>query len=253
MARTSGTSSDSADNTDTSRPAVKEGGIRVSDILAGGLASAIAAVVGGTLGAVGSVVSAFVVSIVAGITLPLLRRPLRTGEEKLHHLAANGHGTAAQSSKDATHAKGESNAKGQRTKADSATRRHRIHVAVVTTLIAFVLAFGVIFAIQAFFGHSLSTGTGQLQQQVSRSDPTDDSTDDSLPTTSQLPSASSPAATQTSPPRPAGTATTRTTNPATTSTTTEASAPPTSAQAPASAQAEDTSRQQGPTSNTTGG
>ena len=37
MARTSGTSSDSADNTDTSRPAVKEGGIRVSDILAGGL------------------------------------------------------------------------------------------------------------------------------------------------------------------------------------------------------------------------
>lgn len=200
MARTSGTSSDSADNTDTSRPAVKEGGIRVSDILAGGLASAIAAVVGGTLGAVGSVVSAFVVSIVAGITLPLLRRPLRTGEEKLHHLAANGHGTAAQSSKDATHAKGESNAKGQRTKADSATRRHRIHVAVVTTLIAFVLAFGVIFAIQAFFGHSLSTGTGQLQQQVSRSDPTDDSTDDSLPTTSQLPSASSPAATQTSSP-----------------------------------------------------
>ena len=190
MARTSGTSSDSADNTDTSRPAVKEGGIRVSDILAGGLASAIAAVVGGTLGAVGSVVSAFVVSIVAGITLPLLRRPLRTGEEKLHHLAANGHGTAAQSSKDATHAKGESNAKGQRTKADSATRRHRIHVAVVTTLIAFVLAFGVIFAIQAFSGHSLSTGTGQLQQQVSRSDPTDDSTDDSLPTTSQLPSAS---------------------------------------------------------------
>ena len=253
MARTSGTSSDSANNTDTSRPAVKEGGIRVSDILAGGLASAIAAVVGGTLGAVGSVVSAFVVSIVAGITLPLLRRPLRTGEEKLHHLAANGHGTAAQSSKDATHAKGESNAKGQRTKADSATRRHRIHVAVVTTLIAFVLAFGVIFAIQAFFGHSLSTGTGQLQQQVSRSDPTDDSTDDSLPTTSQLPSASSPAATQTSSPRPAGTATTRTTNPATTSTTTEASAPPTSAQAPASAQAEDTSRQQGPTSNTTGG
>ena len=232
---------------------MKEGGIRVSDILAGGLASAIAAVVGGTLGAVGSVVSAFVVSIVAGITLPLLRRPLRTGEEKLHHLAANGHGTAAQSSKDATHAKGESNAKGQRTKADSATRRHRIHVAVVTTLIAFVLAFGVIFAIQAFFGHSLSTGTGQLQQQVSRSDPTDDSTDDSLPTTSQLPSASSPAATQTSSPRPAGTATTRTTNPATTSTTTEASAPPTSAQAPASAQAEDTSRQQGPTSNTTGG
>jgi hypothetical protein len=62
--------------TSTSRQPTREGGLRLADVLAAGLASAVAAVVGGLLGAVGSVISAFVVSTVSSIVLPLLRRPL---------------------------------------------------------------------------------------------------------------------------------------------------------------------------------
>lgn len=74
--------------TSTSRQPTREGGLRLADVLAAGLASAVAAIVGGLLGAVGSVISAFVVSAVSSIVLPLLRRPLRVGEDRLRRAPA---------------------------------------------------------------------------------------------------------------------------------------------------------------------
>ncbi|GAA2184087.1 hypothetical protein GCM10009785_30560 [Brooklawnia cerclae] len=171
MTGTSGSGSSPVGNT-SERGVAKEGGLRVSDVLAGGIASAVAAVVGGSLGAVGSVASAFVVSVVAGIVLPLLRRPLRTGEEKLHTLAGRDATPNGRDTKPSAEAPDEK--VGQTTDAaptEPSTRRNRrVRVAVITALVAFLVAFAAIFVVQAFSGRSLSTGTGQLQGQVAGGD-----------------------------------------------------------------------------------
>lgn len=152
--------------TSTSRQPTREGGLRLADVLAAGLASAVAAIVGGLLGAVGSVISAFVVSAVSSIVLPLLRRPLRVGEDRLRRAPAGADEPAPRRPAPTRAEAGKAAA--PRSKAH---RRRRILVAIGTAVGALVVAFGAIFAVQALTGQQLSTGTGTLQQRVTGGGP----------------------------------------------------------------------------------
>ncbi|SHI93164.1 hypothetical protein SAMN02745244_01357 [Tessaracoccus bendigoensis DSM 12906] len=164
----------------------RDWGVRGSDVLAGACVASVAAVAGGYLGAFGSVASAFMVSMISGITLPILRTPLRSGEDKLRGLAAKkaeGKGdtsTGASATTDASTPSGVSDADEAEGAFDAdpgeegdvaGRRKHRFRVAVATTLIAFLLAFAAIFVVQAISGTALSNGTGQLQERVTGSHP----------------------------------------------------------------------------------
>lgn len=185
------------------RSAAKDGGLRGSDILAGALTAAVAAVAGGYLGAAGSVASAFLVSVISGITLPLLRRPLRTGEEKMHDFAAKGGaksgGGAKVGAQTQPNGVTKSTARVDAAPAESSPRgRLRVRIVVITTLITFFAAFAAIFVVQAISGNPLSSGTGQLQERVTGSGPAATSETATSPTAAtQTPSTSSTAPTQT--------------------------------------------------------
>lgn len=165
----------------------RDWGVRGSDVLAGACVASVAAVAGGYLGAFGSVASAFMVSMISGITLPILRTPLRSGEDKLRGLAAkkaedNGDTStgssvttdaATQSGvSDADEAEGVSDADPAEEGDVAGRRKRRFRVAVATTLIAFLLAFAAIFVVQAISGTALSNGTGDLQERVTGNHPT---------------------------------------------------------------------------------
>lgn len=140
-----------------------ESRVRISDILAGGLAAAVAAVVGGFLGTVGSVIGAFLVSIVSGIVLPLLRKPLRTGEDRIRHLTNRDAQVGSRLASSGPSAPVGSN---RLTPGRQTVSHRRALVAAVTAVAVFALAFGAIFVVQAFSGNPLSKGTGNLQYRV---------------------------------------------------------------------------------------
>lgn len=177
------------------------GGLRIADVLAGGLASAVAAIVGGTLGAVGSVVSAFVVSIVSGLVLPLLRRPLRTGEEKLRGLGGHGRQSStttpvAGETPSWTGSETATSGSGQPSGSRS-HRRKKIWILIGSAALSLILGFGAIFLTQTLTGTQLSNGTGTLQQGVTGTHPTADTTPTQAPA-SQTPT-TPPQQEQTSP------------------------------------------------------
>ena len=78
---------------DTEEPAgkaapVKKGlGLSPVQVIAGGAAAAVASVIGGHLGLAGTVVGAFILSVVSGIALPLFRTSLEKSHEQIRRVA----------------------------------------------------------------------------------------------------------------------------------------------------------------------
>lgn len=137
------------------------GGINLPQILAGGAGAAVAAIIGGQLGVAGTVIGAALISVVSGIVVPLIRKPLEKSSEKLKSLVP-GHtpdGTLAPEPVDGNGQQAEE----ERTHPRS---RRRIWILLGSTAATLVLGIAVVFGAQAVLGKALSPGTHQLQQSV---------------------------------------------------------------------------------------
>lgn len=133
-------------------------GLSVAQVLAGGGAAAIAAVIGGKLGVAGTVIGAFIVSIISGVALPLIRTTLERGHQQLKRVVPSSNqpryavATQLMESGPPTPA-GHNRSSGNK----------KVWLAVGGTAAAFMIAFGAIFGVQALTGSALSQGTGALQ------------------------------------------------------------------------------------------
>lgn len=179
-------------------------GLSVAQVLAGGAAAAIAAVVGGKLGIAGTVIGAFIVSIISGVAVPVIRATLEKGQDQLKRVVPLNSQRYAVSA-----AVLESEQVAERS-AESHARKKRIWLAVAGTAVAFVLAFCVVFAIQSLTGTALSKGTGALQpgtvlEVKPPANPTNEPTP-AAPASTPGATPSAPAATPSATPEPNATA-----------------------------------------------
>jgi hypothetical protein len=139
--------------------------------------------------------------------LPLLRRPLRTGEEKLRGLGTREHQSSSTTSVAGrtpswTGAGTETTDSGSRHPSGSRShRRKKIWILIGSAALSLILGFGAIFLTQTLTGTQLSNGTGTLQQGVTGTHPTADTTPTEAPAT-QTPT-TTPHQEQTSAPAPA--------------------------------------------------
>jgi hypothetical protein len=65
-------------------------GLSVSQVIAGGAAAAVASVIGGHLGLAGTVVGAFILSVISAIALPLFRASLEKSHAQLKRIIPRG-------------------------------------------------------------------------------------------------------------------------------------------------------------------
>ncbi len=165
-------------------------GLSPVQVIAGGSAAAVASVIGGHLGLAGTVVGAFLLSVVSGIALPLIRASLEKSHEQikrvvprratdtarttLPHVAADTASTdrAASSKVSATpvpmRQPWDSMSDAPRHALRKAATGRKIRVAIGGTAAIFIIGLGSILGIQAATGLSLSHGTSALQSGISR-------------------------------------------------------------------------------------
>lgn len=153
-------------------------------VIAGGGAAAVASVIGGQLGLGGTVVGAFILSVVSAVAVPLFRASLEKSHEQLKRvvprrgpeetkaspqMAADTAGIIrANSSKvSASPLPGEGNEAAPGTQQRrSVTNRARM--AAAGTAAIFVVGLGSVLGVQAATGMSLSSGTAALQTGISQ-------------------------------------------------------------------------------------
>lgn len=161
-------------------------GLSVSQVIAGGGAAAVASVVGGHLGLAGTVVGAFILSVISAVALPLFRASLERSHVQLKRVipkrgsevarptppqngvrtprtvrATSGKISATPlplngSQPDVRHAPGKS------------PRARKARMAVGGTAIIFLVGLGSILGFQSATGLALSSGTSALQSGVSQ-------------------------------------------------------------------------------------
>ncbi|MDP9887963.1 hypothetical protein [Pseudarthrobacter enclensis] len=156
-------------------------------VIAGGGAAAVASVIGGQLGLGGTVVGAFILSVVSAVAVPLFRASLEKSHEQLKRvvprrgpeetkaspqMAADTAGIIrANSSKvSASPLPGEGNEAAPGTQQRrSVTNRARMAAAGTAAIFAiFVVGLGSVLGVQAATGMSLSSGTAALQTGISQ-------------------------------------------------------------------------------------
>ncbi|PYI64491.1 hypothetical protein CVV68_21820 [Arthrobacter livingstonensis] len=169
--------------------AKKDLGLSPVQVIAGGGAAAVASVIGGHIGLAGTVVGAFLLSVVSGIALPLIRASLEKSHEQikrvvprrttetarttLPHMAADTTSIVRATSHkvSATHVPLEQpweSMADARQRPREATTGRKIRMAIGGTAAIFIIGLGSILGIQAATGVSLSHGTSVLQSGIAQ-------------------------------------------------------------------------------------
>lgn len=173
---------------DKAAPAKKGLGLSPVQVIAGGAAAAVASVIGGHLGLAGTVVGAFILSVVSGIALPLFRTSL----EKSHHqirrvvprratdaawttsppLAADTSGIVRAASSNVSAVPWPLEHDGQDADAHQTSRKAatgaKVWMTIGGTAAIFAIGVGSILGLQAVTGVALSHGTSALQSGISQ-------------------------------------------------------------------------------------
>ena len=139
-------------------PAKKGLGLSPVQVIAGGAAAAVASVIGGHLGLAGTVVGAFILSVVSGIALPLFRTSLEKSHEQIRRVVP----------RRATDAARTTSPQSDSDTASKAARGAKVWITVGGTAAIFAVGVGSILGIQAVTGVSLSPGTSALQSGISQ-------------------------------------------------------------------------------------
>lgn len=182
-------------NNDIEGPAERavrtENGLGLSPIqvIAGGGAAAVASVIGGHLGLAGTVVGAFILSVISAIAVPLFRASLEKSHQQIKRVVPRRVPGAARTMRPQTAADAASIARATSGKVSAtplppettwegvATVRHgpnksakgrKAWVAIGGTAIMFLIGVGSILGIQSATGVALSSGTGALQSGISQ-------------------------------------------------------------------------------------
>ncbi|RAN73304.1 hypothetical protein B5P43_31450 [Bacillus sp. SRB_336] len=164
-------------------------GLSPIQVIAGGGAAAVASVIGGHLGLAGTVVGAFLLSVVSGIALPLIRASLERSHEQIKRVVPRRATEAALTTSPYTGADTasivratsskvsatpvplqqpwERNADARQSRRKSTTGR-KVRMAVGGTATVFIIGLGSILGVQAASGVSLSHGTSALQSSISQ-------------------------------------------------------------------------------------
>lgn len=160
-------------------------------LAAGGAAAATASVVGGQLGVAGTVIGAFLTSIVSATALAVYSESVKRGKRavvKINHALAHGPADGAASSGTPAGGPGAAAAADRSPDADDggaatladdgsagdadgrSTSRKRVLKIVVGALAMAAIAVVIVFGVQRATGTELSTGTGSIQRSVSGDD-----------------------------------------------------------------------------------
>lgn len=180
------------DEKDTEAPAKRAAksknglGLSPVQVIAGGAAAAVASIIGGQLGVAGTVIGAFVISVISGIALPLFRTSLEKSHEQIKRVVPKHNQSTAQTTqtRPAAHATGVVRATSGRVSAislpanqarsgaehapGSSSKGRKAWLAIGATATIFVIGVGMIFGIQAATGVALSHGTKALQSGISQ-------------------------------------------------------------------------------------
>jgi hypothetical protein len=161
-------------------------GLSVSQVIAGGGAAAVASVIGGHLGLAGTVVGAFILSVISAVALPLFRASLERSHAQLKRVMpkrgseASGptplrNGVRAPSAVRATSGKVaatplplDGRLPVVRHAPGKPPRVRKARMAVGGTAIIFLVGLGSILGFQSATGLALSSGTSALQSGVSQ-------------------------------------------------------------------------------------
>ena len=182
-------SNDTEEPADESTQPKKGLGLSPVQVIAGGGAAAVASVIGGHLGLAGTVVGAFILSIVSGIALPLFRASLEKSHERIKRVVprratAAARTTHPQMAADTAGIIGATSGKVSATSlplehawqddADArnapckAARGRTAWMAIGGTATVFAIGMGSVLGIQSATGVSLSHGTSALQSGISQ-------------------------------------------------------------------------------------
>ena len=164
-------------------------GLSPSQVIAGGGAAAVASVIGGHLGLAGTVVGAFILSVISAVALPLFRASLEKSHAQIkrvvpRRVSAAPRTTSPRSAADAARVVRPTSGKvsaaplplerpragvadARRAPRKSPTRR-KAWMAVGATSMIFLIGMGAILGFQAATGFALSKGTSALQSGVSQ-------------------------------------------------------------------------------------
>ncbi|MBD1543916.1 hypothetical protein G9E11_17065 [Arthrobacter sp. IA7] len=169
-------------------PAVAGLGLSAIQIIAGGAAAAVASVIGGHLGLAGTVIGAFILSVISAVALPLFRASLEKSHEQIKRVlprrgtgatritrpqigldtasiarATSGKVSAAALPLDQTrHREGDARAP------SNLPRGRKAGMAIGGTAIIFLIGVGSILGIQSATGLALSSGTSALQSGITQ-------------------------------------------------------------------------------------
>lgn len=174
-------------------------------IIAGGGAAAVASVIGGQLGLGGTVVGAFVLSVVSAVAVPLFRASLEKSHEQLKRVVPRRGSEETKASpqmapdpadiiRTASSKVSASPLPGEGAEAAPGVRQrrsvtNRARMAAAGTAAIFVVGLGSVLGVQAATGMSLSSGTAALQKGISQVASNGANNTRSTPVTSAQPSA----------------------------------------------------------------
>lgn len=174
-------------------------------IIAGGGAAAVASVIGGQLGLGGTVVGAFVLSVVSAVAVPLFRASLEKSHEQLKRVVPRRGSEETKASpqmapdaagiiRTASSKVSASPLPGEGAEAAPGVRQrrsvtNRARMAAAGTAAVFVVGLGSVLGVQAATGMSLSSGTSALQKGISQVASNGANNTRSTPVTSAQPSA----------------------------------------------------------------
>ncbi|MBT2550424.1 hypothetical protein [Arthrobacter sp. ISL-65] len=182
-------------NQDTEEPAekatqTKKGlGLSLIQLIAGGGAAAVASVIGGHLGLAGTVVGAFILSVVSAIAVPLFHASLEKSHQQIKRVVPRRVTDAARTTRPQMAADTASIDRAASSKASAtalpleqpwegmadaqhaphkSSRGRKARMAIGGTATIFVIGVGSILGIQSATGVALSNGTSTLQESISQ-------------------------------------------------------------------------------------
>jgi hypothetical protein len=180
---------DKEEQVEEAAPAESGLGLSPTQVIAGGAAAAVASVIGGHLGLAGTVVGAFILSVISAIALPLFRASLEKSHTQLKRvmprratdiprtaqpqIAVDTASTVRTTSSKVTATplplvRPGASLAGGRHAPHKSPRSRKAWVAVAGTALIFLVGVGSILGFQAATGHALSKGTSDLQSGVSQ-------------------------------------------------------------------------------------
>lgn len=177
---------DHSEETPENAPQPKKGlDLSPTQVIAGGGAAAVASVIGGQLGLGGTVIGAFILSVISAVAVPLFRASLETSHQQIKRVVPRrGLDATTTSPPTVTHTASISGAASSRVSASplplqqageatikqpgkSFTAR-KLRMAVGGTAAIFAVGVGSVIGVQAATGTSLSNGTAALQAGISQ-------------------------------------------------------------------------------------